>query len=108
MLLSKEKQNPDHLLEVKQARLVLLQKSISPDQLFLEESRSSLLRREPDFLEKDQLFLEEKEGGGGGVEESTKQITRTRGLISADRSTEATLMLTIPRSIFRSSTKDLT
>ena len=65
MLLSKEKQNPDHLLEEKQARLVLLQKSISPDQLFLEESRSSLLRREPDFLEKDQLFLEEEEGGEG-------------------------------------------
>ena len=30
-----------------------------------------------------------------------------KGLISADRRTKPTLMLTIPRSIFKSSTKDL-
>jgi hypothetical protein len=32
---------------------------------------------------------------------------QNKGLISADRGTKATLMLTIPRSIFKSSTKDL-
>ena len=39
---------------------------------------------------------------------STSQIAGTRGWTSADRSTKATLMLTVPRSIFKSSTKDLT
>jgi hypothetical protein len=32
---------------------------------------------------------------------------KNKGLISADRGTKATLMLTIPRSVFKSSTKDL-
>ena len=32
---------------------------------------------------------------------------QNRGLISADRGTKATLMRTIPRSLFKSSTKDL-
>ena len=32
---------------------------------------------------------------------------QNKGLISADRGTKATLMLTIPRSIFKSYTKDL-
>ena len=30
-----------------------------------------------------------------------------KGLISADRNNKATLLLTIPRSVFKSSTKDL-
>ena len=33
---------------------------------------------------------------------------RNRGRTSADRSTKATLMLTVPRSLIKSSTKDLT
>ena len=33
---------------------------------------------------------------------------RNKGWTSADRSTKATLMLTVPRSLFKSSTKDLT
>ena len=33
--------------------------------------------------------------------------SKNKGLISADRRTKPTLMLTIPRSIFKSSTKDL-
>ena len=33
---------------------------------------------------------------------------QNRGWTSADRSTKATLMLTVPRSLFKSSTKDLT
>ena len=39
----------------------------------------------------------------------TKNVTnqRTIGLISADRSNKATLLLTIPRSKFKSSAKDL-
>lgn len=36
-----------------------------------------------------------------------EQIWRTKGLISADRSNKATLLLTIPRSLFKSSAKDL-
>ena len=32
---------------------------------------------------------------------------QNKGLISADRGTKATLMLTIPRSLFKSYTKDL-
>ena len=32
---------------------------------------------------------------------------RNKGLISADRSNKATLLLTIPRSLFKSSAKDL-
>ena len=32
---------------------------------------------------------------------------KNKGLISADRGTKATLVLTIPRSVFKSSTKDL-
>jgi hypothetical protein len=35
------------------------------------------------------------------------KIARNEGLISADRSNKATLLLTIPRSIFKSSTRDL-
>jgi hypothetical protein len=39
------------------------------------------------------------------------EVNRTnlwnKGLISADRRTKPTLMLTIPRSLFKSSTKDL-
>ena len=35
------------------------------------------------------------------------QIRRTQGLISEDRSNEATLPLTIPRSVFKQSAKDL-
>ena len=34
--------------------------------------------------------------------------SRNRGWTSADRSTKATLMLTVPRSLIKSSTKDLT
>ena len=41
-------------------------------------------------------------------EQSTCTNHRNRGRTSADRSTEATLMLTVPRSLFKSSTKDLT
>ena len=36
-----------------------------------------------------------------------QQIYRTKGLISEDRSNKATLLLTIPRSLFKSSAKDL-
>ena len=36
-----------------------------------------------------------------------KEIARNKGLISADRNNRATLLLTIPRSTFKSSTKDL-
>ena len=35
------------------------------------------------------------------------QICRTKGLNSEDRSNKATLLLTIPRSLFKSSAKDL-
>ena len=35
------------------------------------------------------------------------QIYRTKGLISEDRNNKATLLLTIPRSVFKSSAKDL-
>ena len=41
-------------------------------------------------------------------EQSTCTNHRNRGRTSADRSTEATLMLTVPRSLIKSSTKDLT
>ncbi|TPX52929.1 hypothetical protein PhCBS80983_g06409 [Powellomyces hirtus] len=37
-----------------------------------------------------------------------EQILWNKGLISADRSNKATLLLTIPRSLFKSSAKDLT
>jgi hypothetical protein len=56
-------------------------------------------------------------GGGrlGGTEltgtpfwTSTCTNQRNRGRTSADRSTKATLMLTVPRSLIKSSTKDLT
>ena len=57
-------------------------------------------------------------GGGrrlGGTEltgtpfgQSTCTNQRNRGRTSADRSTKATLMLTVPRSLIKSSTKDLT
>jgi hypothetical protein len=40
--------------------------------------------------------------------QSTCTNHRNRGRTSADRSTEATLMLTVPRSLIKSSTKDLT
>ncbi len=33
--------------------------------------------------------------------------SKNKGLISADRNNKATLLLTIPRSMFKSSTKDL-
>ena len=39
---------------------------------------------------------------------STCTNQRNRGRTSADRSTKATLMLTVPRSLIKSSTKDLT
>jgi hypothetical protein len=45
-----------------------------------------------------------QEGGGGGRKNSTN--LPNKGLISADRGTKATLTLTIPRSIFKSYTKD--
>ena len=35
-----------------------------------------------------------------------KTNLRNKGLISADRSNKATLLLTIPRSLYKSSTKD--
>ena len=35
------------------------------------------------------------------------QISRTKGLISEDRNNKATLLLTIPRPVFKSSAKDL-
>ncbi len=43
------------------------------------------------------------------IEKERKKWTnlQNKGLISADRGTKATLMLTIPCSIFKSSTKDL-
>ena len=49
---------------------------------------------------------------GGMIRYFVKLIThitnqKNKGWISADRSTKATLKLTIPRSIFKSSTKDL-
>ena len=58
-------------------------------------------------------------GGGvvdwGGTEltgtpfgQSTCTNQRNIGRTSADRSTKATLMLTVPRSLIKSSTKDLT
>ncbi len=54
---------------------------------------------------------EEKKKCKGEEEEETSTVRFTnrqnQGLISADRGTKATLMLTIPRSIFKSSTKDL-
>ena len=40
--------------------------------------------------------------------QSTCTNHRNRGRTSADRSTRATLMLTVPRSLIKSSTKDLT
>ena len=40
--------------------------------------------------------------------QSTCTNHRNRGRTSTDRSTKATLMLTVPRSIIKSSTKDLT
>ena len=40
--------------------------------------------------------------------QSTCTNQRNRGRTSADRSTKATLMLTVPRSLIKSSTKDLT
>ena len=43
--------------------------------------------------------------GGGGVTLGDK--SQNQGLISVDRSNKATLLLTIPRSIFKSSAKDL-
>ena len=50
--------------------------------------------------------------GGGRIDRDAVQSTctnhRNRGRTSADRSTRATLMLTVPRSINKSSTKDLT
>ena len=58
-----------------------------------------------------------RSGGGslGGSEltgtpfwQSTCTNHRNRGRTSADRSTRATLMLTVPRSLIKSSTKDLT
>ena len=42
------------------------------------------------------------------AKQSTCTNHRNRGRTSADRSTEATLMLTVPRSLIKSSTKDLT
>src|ERR1700709_2505750 len=39
-------------------------------------------------------------------EKCLKQILWNKGLISADRSNKATLLLTIPRSVFKSSAKD--
>jgi hypothetical protein len=46
---------------------------------------------------------------GGGECHINNDMTnlRNEGLISADRRTKPTLMLTIPRSLFKSSTKDL-
>ena len=41
------------------------------------------------------------------LEERSKTNLRNKGLISADRRTRPTLMLTIPRSLVKSSTKDL-
>ena len=45
------------------------------------------------------------EGRGEGVTLGDK--SQNQGLISVDRSNKATLLLTIPRSIFKSSAKDL-
>jgi len=45
---------------------------------------------------------------GTAVRQSTCTNHRNRGRTSADRSTKATLMLTVPRSLNKSSTKDLT
>ena len=54
-------------------------------------------------------------GRQGGYELTGTKLTsstctnhRNRGRTSADRSTKATLMLTVPRSLTKSSTKDLT
>ncbi len=41
-----------------------------------------------------------------GREEMLKTNLKNKGLISADRSNKATLLLTIPRSVFKSSAKD--
>ena len=44
-----------------------------------------------------------------GIKDSCLHTNRqNKGWTSADRSTKATLMLTVPRSLFKSSTKDLT
>ena len=54
----------------------------------------------------------DREGGyeltGTKLTSSTCTNHRNRGRTSADRSTKATLMLTVPRSLTKSSTKDLT
>ncbi len=42
-----------------------------------------------------------------GFGEKKMQQILDKGLISADRSDKATLLLTIPRSLFKSSAKDL-
>ena len=70
-------------------------------------------------LQSPQMIIGPVKGGGcgrGGGSEYTgmpiRVISRTnqrnRGRTSADRSTKATLMLTVPRSLIKSSTKDLT
>ena len=41
------------------------------------------------------------------TQQHATQICKTKGLISEDRSNKATLILTIPRSLFKSSAKDL-
>ena len=45
--------------------------------------------------------------GCGEEEEFRKTNLQNKGLISADRGTKATLVRTIPRSLFKSYTKDL-
>ena len=42
-----------------------------------------------------------------GVRKCQKTNLENKGLISADRNNKATLLLTIPRSVFKSSAKDL-
>ena len=48
-------------------------------------------------------------GGGEGRERNATGVTNlhNKGLISEDRSNKATLLLTIPRCLFKSSAKDL-
>ena len=55
------------------------------------------------------IALAEGDQHEGTLERAFALLTnlRNKGLISADRRTKPTLMLTIPRSIFKSSTKDL-